>query len=631
MESYAGSGEFTVIRKFRSAIIDNAIIYGSYLILFICVMIYLLVKGTISFDAASLKVLLITTSNTWGLFLVVFFLGYGLVEVPRALLRSASPITRLRFGYFSLSKRYLEYIEDEEELKMILAEVDDLDHKVGPEHPLRSRLNVVVSKAAGISEISSSGERASRRTQGSRSESGAALGSAVLTTQRLVQLHKRLKRAYHYCSRAHALWHEALYRAASAEDVYNNCVAGRSRVFEHGPTPAVLGAGGSPSSVLLLWQRLVGADSRARSLEWYWRCRIYPLLLRAMGAFLAAVSFIIVWSECTFFVREPRLSVIAAILHSDQTITSYNLIAFMSFAFLGYLGFCICFTAYRLRFFNYYRLVPNHHSDAISLIFYGYMLCRLTPSLCVNFLCLAHLDSHVLFFSVNTTSATTNENSTAAATNNKTINITTPLVATRTYYETAFTKFMGHLDVVPFIANGFNIYFPIIVVLLCLVTFFSLGSRLLTSLGMPQLIGPSFIDKRLPAGEGSLVDDAIEDGRMLLYRERTLGRTRRFARGGTISNTTHRNTLESQVKSHSGFQTLENQDELRTDQVFGSDQPIVEFSEERMNAMFEFNLSSIRDEGGSSAPRSQYTPLDGEGRPLLSKVVSSLHRIFQSR
>ncbi|KAL5965170.1 hypothetical protein TSMEX_007108 [Taenia solium] len=595
MESYAGSGEFTIIRKFRSAIIDNAVIYGSYLILFICVLIYLLVKRTVSFDA-----------NTWGLFLVVFFLGYGLVEVPRAVLRAASPITRLRFGYFSLSKRYLEYIEDEEELKMVLA-------------------------AAGISEISGGGERAARRTHGGRSESGAKLSAAVLTAQRLVRLHKRLKRAYHYCSRAHALWHEALCQAASAEDVYNNCVAGRSRVFEHGPTPAVLGTWGSPSSVLLLWQRLVGANSRASSLEWYWRCRIYPLLLRALGALLGVVSLIIVWSECTFFVREPRLSVIAAILHSYQTITSYNFVVFVSFVFLGYLGFCICFTAYRLRFFNYYRLVPNHHSDAISLIFYGYMLCRLTPSLCVNFLCLAHLDSHVLFSSVNTTSAAIDKNGTVGTTNNATTNITIPPVVTRTCYETAFTKFMGHLDLVPFIANGFNVYFPIIVVLLCLVTFFSLGSRLLTSLGMPQLIGPSFIDKRLPAGEGGPVDDAIEDGRMLLYRERTLGRTRRFARDDTISDSSaHRKTLERQAKLHSGFQTLEDQGELRADQVFSSDQPIVEFSEEKMNAMFEFNLPSNGD-GGSSASRTQYTPLDGEGRPLLSKVVSSLYHIFQSR
>lgn len=140
------------------------------------------------------------------------------------------------------------------------------------------------------------------------------------------------------------------------------------------------------------------------------------------------------------------------------------------------------------------------------------MLCRLAPSLCVNFLCLAHLDSHVLRNS-SLLSIVIAPNSTSSA---LPLDI---LVGGVAVYETAFTKFMGHLDVVSFISNGFNIYFPMIVVLLCLVTFFSLGSRLLACLGMPQLLGPSFIDKRRRSeGEASPVEDAIEDGRMLLYR-----------------------------------------------------------------------------------------------------------------
>ncbi|VDO10776.1 unnamed protein product [Rodentolepis nana] len=116
------------------------------------------------------------------------------------------------------------------------------------------------------------------------------------------------------------------------------------------------------------------------------------------------------------------------------------------------------------------------------------MLCRLVPSLCVNFLCLAHLDSHVLQNSTLLSSA--------IASNFTTSGLPLESLVTRSVvYETAFTKFMGHLDVVPSIANGFNAYFPMVVVVLCLVTFFSLGSRLLAWFGMPQLLGPSFIDK----------------------------------------------------------------------------------------------------------------------------------------
>uniref|UniRef100_A0A5K3EHE6 LMBR1 domain-containing protein 2 n=1 Tax=Mesocestoides corti TaxID=53468 RepID=A0A5K3EHE6_MESCO len=168
MESYAGSGEFTVLRKLRSAFIDNAIIYGSYLVLFICVMVYLLVKRAISFDASSLKVLLITTSNTWGLFLVILFLGYGLVEVPRAVLRAASPISRLRFLYFNLSKRYLEYIEDEEELKIVLSipscEATELWRiQAGTPHTPRALVWVILAYRATL-EVRFSDDRCARRS-----------------------------------------------------------------------------------------------------------------------------------------------------------------------------------------------------------------------------------------------------------------------------------------------------------------------------------------------------------------------------------------------------------------------------------------------------------------------------------
>ncbi|VDL59662.1 unnamed protein product [Hymenolepis diminuta] len=619
MESYAGSGEFTVLRKFRSAIIDNAIIYGSYLLIFICVMIYLFVKRTISFNASALKVLLITTSNTWGLFLVILFLGYGLVEVPRSIYRFACPDNRLRFAYFTLSKRYLEYIEDEEELKTALAEIHDLDQHVGPDHLLRSRLNFIVAKTGDLGEVGAA-TRQNHRSNPSEN-SGASISAYSLTSKRLVKLHKRLKRAYHHYSRAHALWLEALQNAADAEDVFNNCIAGSSRVFEHGPTPAVLNSVDATLKPPTLCERLIRvADVRTRSVEWYWKCRLEPLLLKIVSFLLIMTSFLIVWSECTFFVRSPRLSIIAAILHSRPTLFEYNLISFVCFLFLGYLGFCVCFTAYRLRFFNYYRVVPNHHSDAISLIFYGYMLCRLAPSLCVNFLCLAHLDSHVLRNSSLISIAIAPNSSSSALPPDI-------LVDGVAVYETAFTKFMGHLDVVSFISNGFNIYFPMVVVLLCLVTFFSLGSRLLACLGMPQLLGPSFIDKRRrPAGEASPVEDAIEDGRMLLYRERTLGRARRRNRGDASL----RDVLQKRSTPTTTLPSVESQDDMRFDQAFGQNQPIVEFSEEKMNAMFEFNLPG-RQSGSTS--RNEYTSLEGheESRPLVSKVVSSINRFFQPR
>lgn len=103
-------------------------------------------------------------------------------------------------------------------------------------------------------------------------------------------------------------------------------------------------------------------------------------------------------------------------------------------------------------------------------------MCRLTPPLCLNFLSLMHLDSHI--------------------------------VKTNDGQETAFTGIMGHMDVVEFISGGFNVYLPIVMCLFCLATFLEIGSRFLHFMGIEQFI----VDDEMTA-------DLIKDGSDLVKRE----------------------------------------------------------------------------------------------------------------
>ena len=54
------------------------------------------------------------------------------------------------------------------------------------------------------------------------------------------------------------------------------------------------------------------------------------------------------------------------------------------------------FLVFKVRVLNYFYLAPNHHSDEYTLLFSGALLCRITPPLCLNFLSLIHMDSHVI-------------------------------------------------------------------------------------------------------------------------------------------------------------------------------------------------------------------------------------------
>ena len=49
-------------------------------------------------------------------------------------------------------------------------------------------------------------------------------------------------------------------------------------------------------------------------------------------------------------------------------------------------------------------------------------------------------------------------------------------------------QFMGHMDVLSLISKGVNMYYPMCVVLVCLATYFSLGTRCLNCLGFQTFI-----------------------------------------------------------------------------------------------------------------------------------------------
>ena len=72
---------------------------------------------------------------------------------------------------------------------------------------------------------------------------------------------------------------------------------------------------------------------------------------------------------------------------------------------------------------------------------------------------------------------------------------------------------MGHMDVISIISDGFNIYFPIMIVLLCICTYFSLGSRILHFLGINQFIG-----------DDDLTSELSDEGKELVKR----GKCQRF-------------------------------------------------------------------------------------------------------
>ncbi|KAL5016235.1 hypothetical protein ScPMuIL_005824 [Solemya velum] len=453
MQSYSNAGDFSVGGKVKSALIENAIYYGTYLLIFGICLIYVAARPDLDIDADKLKVIGVTASNTWGLFVLVLMLGYGLVEVPRNMWNSSKRGMLLGRSWFKVSKLSTEKTEAEENLEDILEEIKRASDNIRYNHPLRKHMDTILFKCP-----ESMRQSVKKNIDDYEDYSKA---QDTLSEKALVRLHKRVIRASQTNHRTQTQWNLLLEKCFDLEDMSAN--EGRQdRIYKHSFGDYNRG----------FWRSIY-----TPTIEWYWKCLIRPWVLRVGAVFLTVLSFMVVWSECLFFVKSPVLSLFAVFIDLAKEHYDYVYIEFASILTIAYLCICAYYSVFQIRILNYYYIAPYHQTDEYSIIFTGMMLCRLTPPMCLNFLGLIHLDSHVT----------------------KDINIE----------ETSYSQIMGHMDVISIVSDGFNIYFPILIVLLCVCTYFSLGSRVLQFLGFQQFIG-----------DDDMTQELMDEGREIVARER---------------------------------------------------------------------------------------------------------------
>ncbi|RUS71672.1 hypothetical protein EGW08_020561 [Elysia chlorotica] len=456
MQSYVKTGDFTVPGKIKSALIENAMFYGTYLLIFGICLIYVAARPDIDIDGEKLKIIGVTASNTWGLFVLVLMLGYGLVDVPRTLWNWSKTEYMLSNTYFKIAKLSTEKTEAEEALEDVLEETRRIAERIRYNHPLRKNMDVILAKCPESTRQSLRGKMDDFEDYNQSPD--------ALCESTLVNIHKKVIRRSFIKQRTSIQWANLMNTAVQWEDVLSNTQRSE-RVYHHSDTKGAV--------FMFPWWRTVYTPI----VEWYWKCLFRPYVYMAGAVILTIMSFMVVWSECLFFIKDPVLSLFAVFINLARENYDYAYIELASILTIAYLCFCAYFSVFKIRILNLYYIAPHHQTNEHSLIFIGAMLCRLTPPMCLNFLGLIHLDSHI--------------------------------VQDRRIEETSYTQIMGHMDVISIIANGFNIYFPILIVLLCIFTYFSLGSRLLSAVGFQQFIG-----------DDDMTQELIDEGRELVAREK---------------------------------------------------------------------------------------------------------------
>lgn len=466
MQSYSMAGDFTTGDKLKSAIRANLIYYSSFGAIFIVLLIYVIFENGLDFP--NLKVIIISASNTWGLFLLVILLGYGLVELPRFLIDRSKYTQSMNQLYFRVARVNAEKCEGEEKLDDVLEEIHQAFSAIGTnEHsPLKKYLDQIVDKCPPDWKRRSN---AFRRQVAASNTVYEPDRSRVQThdIESMIRLHRKVIKAVHYHRQITCKWNHLIKEVIEWEDVARNQAENllplSTRMFK---------------STLPKERSFIHAFYTPK-VEWFWKCVVRVWLLRITGFIMAAFSLAVVWSEIAFPISlfSPKLSIFAYFVDSFQDAQQYFYLELFSTISIGYLAICAFYTVFHMKIYNVYYLASNSQTDEYSLLFSGMLICRLTAPLCLNYLCLVHRDSHII-----------KQNS---------------------HLETSFTTIMGHLDLIPLVNNGLNIFLPICISAICSAIYFNFGTHLLHRLGFEQFIE-----------DDEMTIDWVQTGRDLVIREK---------------------------------------------------------------------------------------------------------------
>ncbi len=338
MQSFTLAGEFTFGGKIKSALWDNIVYYTSYLLIAIILLVYIAVKPELHLNWERTKAIAASASNTWGLFVLVFMLGYGLVEVPRTAWNRSQKGYQLTRAYFRVAKLMSEKSDAEEMLDDVLISVNAVSAMIGTTDVRRPMVETILAKVP-LDLM----DRVKRRRAAEPD-----FGSEAPTEKTLIRLHRQVIRAMQNFYRTEAQWNDWTNAVFELEDINKNMVSNEHRFIHSLSRP--------PASLL---SRTIFNPT----VEWYWKCLFSPLLLRLSAAMAAFMSLLIIWSEVTFFSQSPTLSIFAVIVQAAAGDKNYFVIEVVCLITVFYLCLCAYYTVFKIRVFDYYYLAGNHHSD----------------------------------------------------------------------------------------------------------------------------------------------------------------------------------------------------------------------------------------------------------------------------
>lgn len=122
-QEYEMAGDFSVAKKLKRSIRKNLYFYAVILILGSIFLVFLIIRQKFTYN--HMLMFLVSTSNNWGIFLIIFLLGYGLVALPKSILTLSDNNERQRYLEW-FGKETQDDINSKKEFLSLILNVSEL-------------------------------------------------------------------------------------------------------------------------------------------------------------------------------------------------------------------------------------------------------------------------------------------------------------------------------------------------------------------------------------------------------------------------------------------------------------------------------------------------------------------------
>ena len=356
IQEYEMAGEFSFGPRIRMAIFRHVRVFIAAGAVGVALVVYLSIEGTLS--PSQLPAILVALSNTWGLFLTLVLLGYGLIAVPRELWAGGDLSQELRYLQFKAAVLHEEVNETQFQLNEVVKVANAAQVRCPADPIVSGHVSVIVEKCP----LDLLEHHKTMQTHNTR-DASEALGD--MSEKRLINLHMELKTALGDYHRSRCQWDTLKTTAFQLEDVINN---------KYNPERRIL----SP-----LWPGRGGRCGRLLEVsEWYWHTRVKPSLSRCMAVLCWGLSLLVVLGESTLFLDQP-VGLLPLLFQTDHGNTATQALCAVP---LVYILTCADFALFKLKLTGFYGLYGHNQTDPSNLAWSAYFLARISAPLCYNFL-----------------------------------------------------------------------------------------------------------------------------------------------------------------------------------------------------------------------------------------------------